>query len=96
MTEQELKELLIKHNTTYVPVHNCSMCNYPCGYHLCFTNADDRQVFYDSGCDCVNYGPNIQPNSYNDLLQYYSCQTEEKHKESIMGKFTSGAATWHV
>jgi len=44
---QEIKEKMKKDKEKYI-VHNCSMCNYPCG----FIYINDI-LYYDSGCHCI-------------------------------------------
>lgn len=54
-------------------VRECSSC----GYALKYLFRGDK-VFYDSGCHCVDYGPDIQPRSYHEVADYYNRQTSER------------------
>ncbi len=51
-------------------IHNCSICNYPCGYVFC---PDHERVAYDSGCDCVRE-ININECSWEKLAEHYNMQ----------------------
>lgn len=59
-------------------IHQCSMCDYPCGY-IFEPNGD---VSYDSGCDCVTY-TNIQPCSWEDVASHYNLQTNPQVIEEM-------------
>lgn len=72
-SSEEFKIQAAKIGITRWPIHNCSICGYPCGYLF-----HDDQVFYDSGCDCVNYA-DIQPKTWEDVAQQYNMQTNEKY-----------------
>ncbi len=61
-----LKELLeIMKTGKKLVIHPCSLCQYPCGF---LVRGD--KLFYDTGCDCVNYGPVISMRSESDLNFY--------------------------
>lgn len=66
---------------TFWRVHDCYMCGYSCGYLI-----DGDQVSYDSGCDCVRYGPVIRPASFDSIASNYNMQTNLKVIEN-MDKF---------
>lgn len=70
MEINEIKEMI---GNRKMFVHNCSFCGYPCGYLV-----RDGKVYYDSGCDCVTYGPNIQPRDDNDLLNFINTNNMDK------------------
>ncbi len=72
-TADELKAQAKLNNITVYPVHNCSMCGYPCGYII-----DGDTVSYDSGCDCVTYS-NVQPQSWEDLARTYNMNQPENN-----------------
>ena len=46
----ELEEYFRAHPGKDLVIHHCSMCNYPCAF-----SSDGKNLFYDSGCDCVKY-----------------------------------------
>lgn len=46
-------------------IHHCSMCGYPCGY-LIYAG----ELSYDSGCDCVTYGPVIRKTDEDDFKEF--------------------------
>lgn len=48
----DFKNSAIENNIDYWPIHDCSMCNYECGY--LFFQYENYEVVYDSGCDCTN------------------------------------------
>jgi hypothetical protein len=73
VTAEAVKEHIKSNGTKRWKLHNCSMCGYPCGYIF----SDDGSVDYDSGCDCVSYGPNITPRNYGDLAETLNMQTPE-------------------
>ena len=50
-TTEQLKEQAKKIGLKRWKVHNCSMCDYPCGYII-----RGEEVFYDPGCG-TNYRP---------------------------------------
>lgn len=63
----ELKEKFIdklKKTGTKYTLHNCSMCNYPCGWFM-----RGEKLYYDSGCNCVNYNNTQQVD--NSELDFY-------------------------
>lgn len=47
-TPEEFKKQSEIKNITFWGIHNCSMCNYLCGFVF-----QDGLVYYDSGCDCT-------------------------------------------
>lgn len=65
----DFKKQAVKLNITKWPMHDCSICGYPCGYLF-----RGDEVFYDSGCDCVNY-TNIQPRNWEDVAEHYNMQS---------------------
>lgn len=71
-TPEEFIQAAIDRNLTQWPIHNCSMCGYPCSYVMPANNRS--KVFYDSGCDCVTY-TNVQPRSWQDIADHYNSQT---------------------
>lgn len=48
-------------------IHDCSLCGYPCGYL-----SDGDNLFYDSGCYCVSYSPNVRGRSWHELDDYFN------------------------
>ncbi len=61
-----------KNGITRWDVHNCSFCNYACGYVF-----EGVQVFYDSACDCVTYSY-LQPRDWNCVAAQYNMQTNDE------------------
>jgi len=49
-TGEDFKKSVEENHIEYWPVHNCSMCDYECGYIF---NFNGHEVVYDSGCDCT-------------------------------------------
>ena len=73
-TVEEFKEAVAVRMIIFWPFHNCSMCDYACGF-IFFEN----QVEYDSGCDCVSYS-GIRPSSWDEVAEMYNAQ---KHPDVI-------------
>lgn len=46
-------------------LHNCSMCNYPCGFSWF-----NGQLAYDTGCDCTYGAGGFQPREDSELDFY--------------------------
>ena len=59
-----------KHGITRWQIHDCSICDYPCGYLF-----RGDEVFYDSGCDCVTYRSDLHPRSWEDVAEQYNMQS---------------------
>ncbi len=57
----DFKEAIISKEISNWIIHNCSMCNYPCGFVFNICDGD-VSVGYDSGCDCIS-----RPLQYRDL-----------------------------
>lgn len=72
-TIEELKAQAAKIGLGFYPVHNCSMCGYPCGYII-----EGDRVAYDSGCDCTSYS-NVQPRDWQDLARTYNMNQPENN-----------------
>ena len=66
----EFQKSVQENELTHWPIHDCSLCHYPCGYIF----NKDGNVFYDSGCDCVAY-TNLQPRSWEDVAEHYNQQS---------------------
>lgn len=79
-TSEDFKTAVAKKNIQFWPIHNCSICEYPCGYVF-----KDDQVFYDNGCYCT-YGQNLNPQDWGDVARQYNMQTNLLHIEE-MNKF---------
>jgi len=47
-TTQEILDFCKENNINKIPIHNCSMCGYECGYVL-----HGEEILYDTGCDCT-------------------------------------------
>lgn len=71
---EQLKEKVKEKLLTGAPLEEreCSMCGYMMGW-LC----KGPQLYFDSGCNCVTYGPNIQPRDWEALDFYF--QPEHGH-----------------
>jgi hypothetical protein len=74
-TPQQLKEQAEKIGLSFWLTHNCSMCGYPCGYII-----KGDKVFYDSGCDCVNY-TDVQERDWEDLAYSYNMNQPENNPD---------------
>jgi hypothetical protein len=62
----KFEEFVLSLSLAKLVVHNCSFCDYDCGYF-----AEGQYVFYDSGCDCVKYS-GIRQVTYMEILSYSS------------------------
>lgn len=71
-TAIDFKNAAIRKEIKRWDIHNCSMCNYACGYVI-----DNDRVFYDSGCDCTYRGQNLSPRSFEDIADHYNMQSNE-------------------
>lgn len=63
----DFQKAAAERNITRWNIHNCSMCGYACGYVI-----QGNAVAYDSGCNCVTYGPVIDPSSWEALADHYN------------------------
>ena len=66
---EEFQKQAAEKGLTKWAIHDCSLCGYPCGYIF-----HDGQVSYDSGCYCVTYYPNIQPRTWDSVVEIYEMQ----------------------
>jgi hypothetical protein len=69
-TGAEFRVAAAQRGITSWPIHNCSICGYPCGYRF------DRRggVWYDGGCHCVGES-RVQDSSWNAVAEHYNRQT---------------------
>ena len=77
VSPDQVKEAVSVAKRKFWKLHNCSMCNYPCGYHF----GDDGSVTYDSGCYCVTCCPNITPRDFADVASRINMQNDEWRKK---------------
>jgi len=75
-TAEELKQQAQKISLHCWIIRSCSMCDYPLGYYF-ENNYED--VVFDSGCDCVNYGPHIEKRSWEELAENYNLNQPERN-----------------
>ena len=74
VTEEQVSEALSNSDVVFIGVHNCSMCDYPCGYII-----DGERVGYDAGCHCSSYGlAQIEERSFADIAEHINMQTGSK------------------
>ena len=66
---EHFKNQVIEKDISFWNVHNCSLCQYECGFH--FPNGD---VSYDNGCYCTD-GQNLRPSNWEDVAGQYNMQT---------------------
>lgn len=55
-------------------MHECSICGYPCGFVF-----QGDVVKYDSGCNCVSAGLNLQPRAWEAVADHYNLQTNPEY-----------------
>ncbi len=72
LTANEVKELIQTNNITFINIHSCSMCNYPCGYII-----EGDNLSYDSGCYCVRSPSGPHPRTFADLANNHNMQSNE-------------------
>lgn len=68
-TAEEFEAKVSEKGITKWFIHNCSMCQYACGYVFM-----DGKVYYDNGCYCTN-GENLNQRSYEDVAGNYNMQS---------------------
>lgn len=78
ITIDDFKKSVAENGITRWNVHNCSMCNYTCGFIF-----NEGNVFYDSGCDCVIYKMTYALASWEQVLDYYNSQTDPTYINEI-------------
>lgn len=88
-TPEEFQKRAEEKGLTKWRVHDCLLCGYPCGF-LFGKSAyrdplDPLEVAYDSGCDCVSYGPSIRLCKWDSVAKFFNAQenpeTIKKMKE---------------
>lgn len=67
---EEFQKAALERGITFWKIHNCSMCDYPCGYVI---SSDAIDVGYDTGCDCTRRY-RIEPREWEDLAEAYNMQ----------------------
>lgn len=82
-TSEDFKKAVEEHHIEYWPVHNCSMCEYPCAFLFNFAG---HEVVYDSGCDCTKWGYTRSLRSWDSVAQQYNInlknpETMKKYNE---------------
>jgi hypothetical protein len=87
-TANELKAQAKLKNIEVYPVHDCSMCGYPCGYVI-----DGDNVSYDSGCYCT-YRFVVEPRSWEDLARCYNMNQPENNPNIKQGFLDKLNETW--
>jgi hypothetical protein len=62
---EDFKKATKERNITRWITHQCSICNYPCGFSI-----TGERVNYDNGCDCAWEG--LRPSSFEEIAQTYN------------------------
>lgn len=57
------------------PVHNCSICDYECGF--LFYEFPGNDVVYDHGCHCT-WKKNFTAQAWDDVAKQYNIQGNKK------------------
>lgn len=75
------KEGILKTGKRFFRFHDCSMCQYKCGYRV-----QGDAVQYDNGCYCVTYD-GLRNSSWDEFYYAYKSQNEsgKKHLKEIWG-----------
>lgn len=77
VTAEEVRESILRNKITDIPVHECGLCGYPCGYRIY-----GDKVFYDNGCDCVWGGETER--TFNDIAHLINMQTTRIGRLELM------------
>lgn len=72
-TIEDFQKVIESKNIKKWSIHECSFCDYPCGFIF-----REGNVFYDSGCNCSFR--DFRDSDYEEVLEHYECQ---KHPEVI-------------
>lgn len=75
-----LMEQIIKYNITKYNIHNCSFCDYECGY-IFTTNNTKIEVRYDNGCYCYRVAPKLR--NLEDVIEHMSIQNKKNAIDDI-------------
>jgi uncharacterized protein YceK len=77
-TAEDFEKQVKEKNITSWILRYCSMCDAPLSFLF-----DGDDVYYDSGCDCVNFRTIPQESSYDELANHYNrnIKNEEYLKE---------------
>lgn len=81
VTPEEIRKSVIENKVTFLPIHNCSICNVPIGYSFFKYNCP-YEVTFDSSCGCCNSGP--RPSSYEDVADHINMQTSEEYINELI------------
>ena len=68
MTTSQDFEIIKNHfksNNKKVVIHHCSQCEYPCGFYWI-----DNQLYFDSGCFCLEVKEKPQIRNDDDLKKF--------------------------
>ena len=76
---EEFKEQAKKKNITRWVIHECSMCNYPCGFII-----RGDVVFYDNGCSCSMRPP--RQSSWEEIAEHYNHNAGSPDKDERIKK----------
>lgn len=87
VTGQEVADALTARGNCRIPCHNCSICNYPCGYLY-----QDGLLWYDHGCDCTRNGYTRSQSFVEDLADWVNMQSNPKAAERIWLSITGKEA----
>lgn len=71
-TAKQLEEQAKKLGLTFIPLRNCSICNYPYGYHIY-----KDTVEFDSSCGCCSSYPRTI--TWGDIAESYNFNQPEKN-----------------
>lgn len=74
-SESDIKKQIIELKLKEWIIHNCSLCNYPCGYKFSISR-DEVSVYYDCGCNCSSSG--WRKESLAKILDHINMQTNKE------------------
>lgn len=68
MTGEEIKELCIKKQVTFIPHHDCAICGEYTGWYL-FGRWPPYEVAYSSSCGC-GWGSDARPDTWQRIADW--------------------------
>ncbi len=80
----DVRDAACSKGITRVFQHNCSLCNYPCGYII---DVQRKELFFDGGCYCVSDMSEPRPVPWLNAAQWINMQDNPEHRREIMGLF---------
>lgn len=80
LTEEEVKESILKNKIKKIEHHACSICGVMVYYEI-----HNEQLYFDSGCGCSNYSFK-EPRCWSSISNWINMQKNEKYKNELLNK----------